>query len=166
MCRQRFATEGSQRTPVRFIWPSLPSSSRRRNRSNPARPFDGVFSFHSGFSGSLAALENLRWHHADRGPKTCNFVLVEPCSAEPRHTESGDLLSETRSSTTSLTRWARHLLSAGMQNIRAIVPESGETAAELKAVEAPKRASAQSQWRRTDSGPIAFRRPGACMSKR
>lgn len=79
MCRQAFATEGSQRTPVRFISPSLPSSSRRRNRSNPVRPIDGVFSFHCGFSGSLAALENLRWDHADRRPRTCNFVLVEPC---------------------------------------------------------------------------------------
>src|ERR1700750_2371300 len=122
MCRQPFATEGSQRTPVRFISPSLPSPSRRRKRSNPARLFDGVFSFHGGFSDSLAALENLRWHHADRGPKTCNFVLVDPSSAEPRHAGSGDLLSETRSATTSLMRWARHLLSANMQNIRGICP--------------------------------------------
>src|SRR6266404_834982 len=36
---------------------------------NAVRPFDDVFSFHFGFSGCPAALENLRWHHAVRGLK-------------------------------------------------------------------------------------------------
>src|ERR1700686_3324016 len=59
MCRQQLTSKRQ----FALILPSLP---RRLNRPNPARPFDDVFSFHFGFSGSLAALENLRWHHAVR----------------------------------------------------------------------------------------------------
>ena len=81
---------------------SKPDLKSRLNRSgvtrpSPARPFDDVFSFHFGFSGSPAALEDLRWHDAVRGLKLIP-VLVEPCCGlVARHAESRDLLSEPRS---------------------------------------------------------------------
>ena len=59
-------SSSSSRTQVRFILPSLP---RPRNRPNPARLSHILFSFHFKFSGSPAALENLRWHRAVPGQR-------------------------------------------------------------------------------------------------
>jgi hypothetical protein len=87
----------------------------------------------AGFSGSLAALESLRWHHVDRGPKTCNFVLVEPCCRRTEARRKRRLtVRNTGLSTTSLMRWACRLLSADVQNIRGICPRGRRNGSRIK----------------------------------
>ena len=126
-----------------------PSPSRRRNRPNLARPLDDVFSFHFGFSGSPAALENLRWHHAVRGLKLTPVLVGPCCGLVARHAGSGDLLSEHGLCTTSLMRWARHLLSAEelrkrAEHLRNLPQKASKRQQKKKPLKRQKETSAQS----------------------
>src|SRR6201993_4266541 len=105
MCRQPLATEGSRERQFAL---SCPPQSPARNRPNPAHLSDILFSFHFEFSGSPATLENLRWHHAVRGlkPATRSAAWYRGALEREHYCRKHDL------STTSLMRWARHLLSA------------------------------------------------------
>jgi|HubBroStandDraft_3_1064219.scaffolds.fasta_scaffold575204_2 hypothetical protein len=94
MCRQAFATEGSQRTPVRFISPSTVAD---RNRPNPARLSHILFSFHFEFSDSPVAPENRQWYRAVPG-RGQQSILVEPCCGlVSKRAGSGAVLPEARS---------------------------------------------------------------------
>src|SRR5260370_26102935 len=91
MCRQTFATEGSRRTPVRFILPSIPGPG---NRPSPAHLSHILFAFHFRFS---AAVKNLRWRLIVPGQRPTTRSGRTMLRAGIEALGSGALLPETRS---------------------------------------------------------------------
>ena len=155
MCRQALATAGSQRTPVRFISPSLPALG---NRPSPAHLSDICSRF---ISGSL-----LPWRISDCAApflgKGQQPVLVEPrCDLVRRPSIRRGILPPTRLSTASFMLWMRHLLSPEdlrkrkerLRNLRRETPERQHKKEQSKRQRRPRR---YRDGVRTDSGPVAL----------
>lgn len=161
MCRQAFATEGSQRTPVRFISPSTVARCNRPSRA----PLSDIVLVSLGFSGSPAALRipDCTAPFLGKGQQP---ALVDACCGLVSRRA---LLPEARSFDDKFAAVGASAAERGRsaQTCRTSAEFARKTSKRQQKKEPSKRQRRPRRYGygvRTDAVRLRFRRSGVCMS--